>query len=207
VLNPATVRQLWEEVLLKAENPPKQPDLIYLCGQTKDNRSSVIEAALGFHPEVRIACPGHENSPGFEGFLVWKQSLIDAGIDEDRIVPIESGILQADGSCKANTLTEAQGLVKFARANSIGAVAIVAPRWHIVRCFMTFVGQLEGDPTLRIHPALGKPLLWDEAAAHSQGSVAGIRADLPAMEMARIFEYHEKGDLPYSAVALAHLQR
>lgn len=203
MLDPAAIRMLWQTVVLKAADPPKNPDLVYLCGQAKDNQLSVLAVARDFE-NVPIACPGHEGSPGFEGFAAWKQELSQHGVDESRIVPIHGAERTTEGSLVSNTLTEAKGLVEYVRFREIRSVVIIAPRWHIVRCFMTFVQQASAIESLRIHPALGVSLPWHEAAAHSQGSVVGIRADLMAMEMARIFEYHAKGDLCDPEVALAH---
>lgn len=101
-----------------------------------------------------------------------------------------------------------EALVRYARVRNIKDVVAITPRFHIVRAFMAGVhGLLKDYPELRLHPRLGTPLEWNEAASHSQGTLKGIRADFLVEETIRIYTYHEQGNLPAPEDVLSYLDR
>lgn len=201
MLNPVLLERLFQTLKKEAEAPTHVTELVYLFGQTPENQSSTLDIAKQFEGPVGI---NGFNLPyaGYPGFDVWKKALIDRGTDAGRIVGMDG----FEGTM-SNTLTEARALVRYAKKQQTSDITIVAPYWHLLRCFMTTVGiALKEYPLLKIHPLFGVMLPWNERATHSQGIVAGIRADFMFTETIRLFQYNEKGDLPSAEEVLSYIE-
>jgi hypothetical protein len=178
-----------------------------LFSQTASNQSSVLDAGARFPGLIGMTeGPGGNGYPGFDD---WRVELVRRSVRADRIVPVPNGSVPGSGSVtpRHTTLTEAYGLVTFSRERRMTGVVIVAPPWHLLRCFMACVGALLRDyPDLELFPAFGTSLPWQEEAVHSQGSLKGSRADFVFHETTRIFRYHAQGDLPDPERVLAYVE-
>jgi hypothetical protein len=206
MLNPAELLTLYKRVMEEAPRHPRTPELVFLFGQTVDNQSSVLDVAKCFDAPIGIDSEDDTISLGYPGFGAWKTELLKRGIPDAKIVGVSGTFTRDGGVLRGNTFTEAGAFVRFAKANNLRTVVIVAPRWHLMRCFMSMVTWVGREyPSLHVYPALGAPQPWDELAVHSQGRSSGTRADFLFQETVRLFQYHEKGDLPSAEDALAYL--
>lgn len=191
-------------VLAAAANPPRNASLIFIPGQSPDNQRSVHDAAADF--EGVIGIPGYDGNinPGFAGADAWLKELINRQVDSARIVTVVGCSDEKDGKRIANTLTEARGLVAYAK--ELKDVVLIGTYFHLPRIFLTFVSEARRQGTsTRFYPALGRPLPWDERVAHSQGTNMGTRADFVGDEYLRILVYHAKGDLIHPRDAMQYL--
>lgn len=198
MLRAKQLRTLYWRVYTEADQTPPRADLAYLFGQTKENQASVLDVAPNFSGPIGIVGDEGTEASGYPGFSAWKRELIARGIGEERILGIP-GTFSADreGVFRGNTLTEAAALVRLLRERRMESVVIVATYWHLLRCVMTTVGMaLREYPELKIYPAHGASLPWDEVVPHSQGRTMGSRADLMAEEIFRLLDYHEQDEIP-----------
>jgi len=176
-------------------------ELHYLFGETAQNKKSSLDRALRLQGPV--ALPGHDRveHTGYDGVTDWTAYLLQRGMTPARIVLIKGGFLMAtNGQVQGNTLTEARALVKFCKQQSIQRVGVLAPEFHLVRCFVSTVGEAirQNYEALAIYPVLGEPLDWFERVVHSQGKLVRTRLQLMREELARIIRYtlKEEDDLP-----------
>lgn len=169
-------------------------DAAYLFAQTQDNESSVIAVAKNIIEDSvasRILLLSTRIRQGYPGFQVWKAKLLELGIPETLITPVE--LKHAEPH---NTLTEATALIRFAKQSQYKAIVVSAAPFHQVRVFMTAVRiALNEFPNLRIYNFPGITLPWTEQVVHSQGMLAATRARLIQAEFERIDNYYQKGDL------------
>jgi len=173
---------------------PKKPvDIAYLFAQAKDNEESVFFVARKVMHHLlsrRILILNSEPSAGYAGFDVWKDKLMELGIEEDRIISVN---LKTGNH---NTLTEAEAVVRFAKYNNYQTMITSAAPFHQVRAFMTTVRVAIAEyPELKIYSIPGKALAWNEFVTHSQGILTAERSELINSEMERIEHYISKGDL------------
>lgn len=191
--------------------PPKLnivPDqfVVYLFSETKDNQESSLEKVIVLRDAGGVSritlCDGDTNH-GYPGFAAWKEYLVSRGVPEGEIMPVASPVTQTS----ANTLTEAQALVRAAKELGWSELVIIAPPFHQVRCFITMVSVLFDEyPELKVYNEVGVSLPWSEKVRHSQGVLQATRSELIHTELERIERYHEKGDLVSPETALAYLR-
>lgn len=208
-MNGAAFRTLYYRIMAEASGVLPQADLMYLVSQTRSNESSVLNRVSDFSGPVGIiGYPNTEKLMGYPGSDVWIPELHKRGVPDDRIVPVQGSFIEVGGKQTIHTLSEMQAMVRYARTNAIRKIVLVAPRFHLLRAFMSAIlGLVEYYPELRLYPALGTPQAWEEESSHSQGALKGVRVDFFVEEMIRIYTYHAVGSLPDPEVVLDYLDR
>jgi hypothetical protein len=190
--------ELSKRILQEGEHPPKRADIIYLFGETSDNEESVLAVAKDF--DGPIALVGHDDtqSSGFPGFGSWREKLVASGIAPERIVPIFGSFdYDREHRFRGNTMTEALAFIDYAKTHSLRSAVVVAPAFHLTRCFaMTVSVALRDYPELNIYPALGKALAEDGDVAHSQGVMRGTRIQIRRKDLARLGRWQEQNGIP-----------
>lgn len=208
MLNGAKLRDLYYQVMDEGVKPLPQADLLYLVGQTRSNQVSVLDRARDFAGPVGIIGYPETERFGYPGSDVWVPELMGRGVSQERIALIKGSFVEVAGQQIIHTLSEMRALVRYAKRHDLRKVVIVAPRFHLTRSFMAAVYAVEESfPELKVWPTLGTPLLWEDGASHSQGSLHGIRADFMVEETIRIYTYHAQGNLPDPEEVLAYLDR
>lgn len=186
-------------------DPRRGPfEMLYLYGETTDNDPSTILRAIelanaGAMKSIGIS--GADATNGYAGFDVTVERLKTFGWNSE--MPIVK--LASDGN--ANTLSEARALVAHAWAVG-GDIGIVAPAFHLVRCFMTMVTAIGNNP-IRVYAIPGTPLRWNEEVVHSQGIVRDTRSGLLSnQELPRLEKYRapEFGGLFSAEKVLQYLE-
>jgi hypothetical protein len=198
----AEVNAIWDKIIEEAASSCVLGDeLHYLFGETAENKRSSLDRALRLRGPV--ALPGHDGvqHTGYQGISEWTDYLLRRGMAPARIIAIKGGFqMAANGQIQGNTLTEARALVKFCKQQSIERIGVLAPEFHLVRCFVSTVGEAirQNYETLAIYPVLGEALDWFEQVVHSQGKLQRTRLQLMREELARIIRYmlNEEEDLP-----------
>lgn len=180
-------------VLCDTEFPGGSPrSMTYLFGQTTDNQESVFCTATELRKMgtiCRVGVSRGDMGHGYPGFDAWHSVLQLLGFSDADIVPIDvvGGL---------NTLTEAQALVRYLRAEGINHVCITAAPFHQTRAFVTMVSVAVREyPTLYIYNKPGQAGDWNTKVRHSQGTTIGTRAELIGEERKRIARYQREGDL------------
>lgn len=204
VQDPIDELKVW--MIAARDRVPMRVDAAYVFSQTDDNRSDALTAAAGFYHDnrtERICCAqagpyqADASSPvSFGGFEAWRRTLTDYRVGAPDIV----GVPINDETWHCGV--EAQEFIRLASGSDWKRVAIIAPAFHIARCFVnavTFATQFE--PRVRVY-AVCVPVAWNEVVLHSQGHVRGTRLDLLAGERERVnLRYGNQYDLlDYPAV-------
>jgi hypothetical protein len=206
LVSPLLVARRYELVVRTlSDELPEQADIAYLFGEATDNQQSVLKkgAELWKERRVRQICIlGLKSSPGYEGFDPWRDALIGLGVQATSILPINPQTVRG----ASNTLTEAIDLVAVSQRCGWRSVVVVGAPFHLLRCFMSTVGQVQKQHTnLQVYAACGGSLPWTARVTHSQGVVVGTRAQLISGDIAATVIYHWKGDLPSVKQALNYL--
>src|SRR5258708_1286070 len=196
--------ELVTRVLCDTAAPARLADAAYLFGETADNESSGLAAALlagKLGRAKRIALCGEKGSHGYPGFDNWKKKLVQLGITAASIVGIP-----ISHAFPPSTHAEAWGLAQHAKKNKWKNIYVVAPPMHQLRAFVTTVTAFtrEGAPT-RIFNFVGLPQRWEEHIIHSQGIQEGTRSELLGEELKKIEKYYRKGDLISGEEVLKYL--
>src|SRR3989344_5254741 len=206
MLNGAKLRELYYRVMAEGARPLPPADLMYLVGETRSNQASVLDRAKEFSGPIGIIGYPDTEHFGYPGSNVWVSELIERDVSSERIALITGSFVEVNDKQIIHTLSEMRALARYAKAQQIRSVIVIAPRFHLLRAFMAGVlAVLEHYPELRLYPALGTPLDWSEASSHSQGTLPGIRADFLVEEKMRIYAYHEQGNLPNPEDVLVYL--
>lgn len=181
-------------IRLFGEVPPENVDAAYLFGETADNEMSVLKRAFDVYWgewTSRVVIPGIGPIAGYPGCSAWRTRLMGLGIPPESIL-----LAGSETQAVSNCYTEAMHFVALAKASGWKRAAVIAPHFHLPRCFITMVsGALQDYPALRLYAVPGVPLPWQETVVHNQGVLNASRADLIATEFERIVRYTEKGDL------------
>ena len=206
--NPKALYQLMPRIFGAAAKPPFNPEMVYPFGQREVNEASVLDAAARFSCPIAIAGEDNTAKFGFPGFTAWKQSLAERGVRGYRIIAFPGTFKpDAKGDMRGSTFTEMTALVPFLKKMGVRSLVALAPEWHILRCYMTAVGvAVQEYPELKIYPAFGDPLPWDEDSEHSQGTTLGKRWWFLITETARLWEYEGRG-VPRFEVVLDYMDR
>ena len=179
---------------------------LYIFSETEDNQLSPVEQAIvcwSRNAGEKIVClntvAGRNGSAGFE---FQKYELIWHKVPEAAIIPLEV----PPEPFMVHTRSEAELLVRYARAHQWGSVIVCAASFHQVRAFASVVTiALREYPTLRIYSAPGTPLNWKNRVRHSQGALQNERKALIQEEYNRLVKYHKKGDLASNDEILNYL--
>lgn len=205
MLNGAKLRELYYRVLSEGANPLPQADMMYLLGETESNQDSVLDRASEFSGLIGIT--GIQAISGYPGGDAWVSELKKRWVPRGRIVLTDS-LIEINGKKVSHTLSEMRAVARYAKEHAIETIVLVAPRFHLLRAFMSGIQAVtECCRELKLYPALGTPLPWDEESLHSQGTLEGIRADFIFEETNRIYTYHAQGNLPDPESVLAYMDR
>lgn len=184
--------------------PCPATDGTYVFGQTADNEASVLDTACRLHAGGHTAAVLVAGSPprsGYPGDVVWRARLADRGLADAAVLSVPT-----DEHPLLSTLSEAEALVRFARARGMRAVHVVGAPFHHLRAVITAVSvALREYPALQVYSAPGAALAWDALVVHSQGTLAARRTELIDAELERIARYTAKGDLFPARDVLAYL--
>mmetsp|Transcript_1927 Transcript_1927/g.6200 ORF Transcript_1927/g.6200 Transcript_1927/m.6200 type:complete len:251 (+) Transcript_1927:146-898(+) len=185
--------------------------LLYLTSHTDDNVSSVAAGAAmaraALPPGIQTLLLGLENekleppTPCYGGPQVLEELLDREGLSHERL-PYELPY--------ANTLTEAETVIRECQRQNAMALVVVAPPFHMPRALLTFLSVCAREmPALHVYAAAGgtAPGWWNAEVVHSQGVVRGVRTDLVQGEVERMRRYCAKGDLLTPREALQLLAR
>ena len=189
----------------------KRPQLAdtYLFGQTADNEQSEFQAALQMQ-QGRLAgrfwVINSIEAEGFPGYVKWHERL-GRIIDSESVkpLPIPADVRERfqrwpysevktkqliDAHCNVNTLSEAQSLVAFAKAENKPFLYAVSTPFHMVRAYMTLASEiLQSGQNISVYFYCGAILPWNEVVVHSQGMQVRTRGELVAEDMAKIQTY------------------
>lgn len=196
---------LQTHILADYRDPRRGPfEMLYLYGETTDNDQSHLLRAIELAEAgamKSIGISGADAQNGYAGFDVTVLRLKAFGWKST--MPIVR--LPSEGN--ANTLSEAESLVAYARMKG-GDFGIVAPAFHLVRAFMTMVTAI-GPYPIRVYAIQGVQLRWNEPIVHSQGVVRGTRIELVGeSELPRLEKYRapEFGGMLSAAAVLDYLK-
>lgn len=188
------------------DNSPMLVDLLYLFGETPDNQNSVLRPAAEIYRRVgtvKVGITGLRGAQfGYPGVATWQMALETQGVRPRDIL-----LVPADEK-NANTYTEAVELVRLASEHKLGSIGVMAPAFHLPRCFLSTVSAAKtmGASHLRIYAMVGDPQPWNEKVIHSQGVVTGTRTEIFRGELERISRYQAKGDLISLEEALEYMR-
>lgn len=168
---------------------------VYLFTETPDNQESVLQRGTEF---LRAGKASHlllidnqgGSEPGYPGAPPWQKRLRELGVPDDKVVliPFTASVL--------HTLSEACAMVRFATERGWNRIIIVAPPFHLLRCFLSAITAVQLlNPELRVHCQVGITQPWGERAVHSQKVVCGLRKDLIVGELRRIKRYQRRSKL------------
>ncbi len=191
--------------ILADVRPAALAEAAYLFSQTEPNQPSVFTAArelLQHSLAVRLWISDCTPKSGYVGATACRRAMIEFGLPARAIeeVPMEPTEI-------LHTLIEAQGVVRWARRRGCQRLIVSSAPFHQERAFMTAVtAALREYPALKIYSYPGAPQPWDEVVTHSQGTLAGTRAELLVEEQRRIEKYTAQGDLAPRRAVLEYLR-
>jgi hypothetical protein len=144
----------------------------------------------------------HGENTGYPGAKAWKDYLYYSG----NLAP--SHIITVPCLELLHTFSEALALVRHAKECGWKSLIIVAPPFHQLRAFISVVSAIRklGVTDLRVYNQVGTTLPWHEESRHSQGTLKATRLGLVLTELARVYRYHEKGDLVSVSEVLDYLE-
>lgn len=166
----------------------------YLFTETPDNQESVLIQAKrllrdGKASVLLIIDNKGGSEPGYPGFEVWRKQLNRIGVEDAQIVriPFTGPLL--------HTLSEALELVRFAKEKRLDKILIVAPPFHLLRCFISTVTAGHLNTNLRVYTEAGITQPWNEHAVHSQKAVQGLRKNLIVQELRSVRRFQIRNKL------------
>ncbi len=196
-----------EELLHRIFCDPLPPSCgaAYIFGQTPDNESSIFQRAQSLVERGQtdaVWIPGTEAMSGYPGKTVWCDR-ITSYVSPELVQPVPT-----DPTDSLNTLIEAQATVRYAKAQGVKSLLVVAMPFHQQRAVMTIITvALAEYPTLRVYSAPGMAMDWQATVVHSQGTLQGKCYELIYGEQERIDKYGKKGDLASRGAVLNYLRQ
>ncbi len=196
-----------EELLHRIFCDPLPPscDAAYIFGQTPDNEASVFQRAKLLVEQGQTSAiwiPGTEAMSGYPGQSVWRDRIA-AYVPPTLVQPVPTEPTQS-----LNTLIEARATVRFAKAQGVKSLLVVAVPFHQQRAVMTVITvALAEYPALRVYSVPGMAVDWQATVVHSQGTLQGKCYELIYGEQERIDKYGKKGDLGSREMVLNYLRQ
>ena len=184
---------------------PDVCETAYIFGQTPDNEASVFQRVQWLVEQgktLAVWIPGTEAMSGYPGRKAWCDRIA-THVSPQLVKPVPT-----EPTDSLNTLIEAQATVRFAKAQGVKSLLVVAVPFHQQRAVMTTISvALAEYPTLRVYSAPGMPIDWQATVVHSQGTLQGKRYELIYGEQERIDKYGKKGDLASRGTVLNYLRQ
>ncbi|MBX2863261.1 MAG: hypothetical protein KTR27_06865 [Leptolyngbyaceae cyanobacterium MAG.088] len=184
---------------------PAVCDAAYIFGQTPDNESSIFQRAQSLVDQGQTSAiwiPGTGAMSGYPGQNVWCDRIA-AYVPPELVQPVPT-----DPTESLNTLIEARATVRYAKAQKITSLLVVAVPFHQQRAVMTIITvALAEYPALRVYSAPGMAMDWQATVVHSQGTLQAKCYELIYGEQERIDKYGKKGDLGSREAVLAYLRQ
>ena len=165
---------------------------VYLFTETPDNQESVLQrGAELFHARKASHLLLIDNlggsKPGYPGAPPWQKRLQELNVPNEKVIliPFTEPVL--------HTLSEATAMVRFAKEQAWGKVVIVAPPFHLCRCFLSTITAVRHlNQEMRVYCQVGVTEPWHGHAVHSQRAVQGLRKDLTVGELRRMKRYQRR---------------
>src|SRR3989344_8423255 len=166
--------------------------LAYMYANTPDNQDSMFLRAIELANAGAIESLGTSEGDlghGYEGF--------DHSVERLKVFGWKGQIplVKLNVGGNVNTGSEATKLAEYARSfagggSNGGALAVIAPAFHLPRAFVTTVTALHnvGLAAVRVYPICGVSLPWLQEAVHSQGA-KNTRAGWLTGELQRLEKY------------------
>ncbi|MEM9807865.1 MAG: YdcF family protein [Cyanobacteria bacterium P01_D01_bin.56] len=184
---------------------PECCDAAYIFGQTPDNELSIFQRAQSLvenRQTLAIWIPGTDAMSGYSGQKAWCDRMA-AYIPIGLIQPVPTA-----PTTSLNTLIEAQAIVRYAKAQRVKSLLVVATPFHQQRAVMTTITVLLAEyPDLQVYSAPGVATDWQATVVHSQGTLQGKCYELIYGEQERIDKYEKKGDLASREIILEYLRK
>jgi len=192
--------------------------LVYLFTEIDDNTKSIIDGAVKLSRErpcrfLAVDCDNSRIENKIDAFSGGPPVAAKLSAD------LESGkggegsnssveLIPFEPTDMIHTLNEAECAVRFAKAAGAAHLTVLAPPFHLPRCFLTTVSVAAREaPGLKVYAVQGSPQPWNEHARHSQGKVVGTRLSFIDGEIDRINRYTTKGDLLPIPAVLEYLKQ
>ncbi len=187
----------------RLEDRLRNVDSLYIFGQTRDNEDACFESSRKLLDTVQIKEVLVDNLPGqngYPGFSMWAEKLSKKyGITPNPLEIIEEGR-------GYNTLIESESLVRHSNKNNLKSFYLIAPRFHLIRAFMTASSvAIRENPEINFFAYPGAEQDWNQTVTHSQGILKGKRTDLIRGEIERIRKYQGKGDIEPTAKIIDYM--
>lgn len=190
----ATDEKLYQLNTMVLTDPPAPDEMlpVYLFTETPDNQESVLKrGAELFHSGKALNILLINNlggsEPGYPGAPPWQKRLRELNIPDEKVIliPFHEPVL--------HTLSEAMAMARFAKERSWNKVIVIAPPFHLCRCFLSTVTAVRHlNPELGVYAKVGITQSWHGHAVHSQRVVQGLRKNLIVGELRRIKRYQRK---------------
>lgn len=179
------------DAVITTDELPLHIPACYLFSQAPDSEKSVITAGVTLFRKnplcPLIAISGELSKKyGYAGCPVWTRKLLES-LPSNILITIPWDSNRFD---TLNTFSEAIGLVEYARENEWDSVVIVAPRFHILRCFVSTVSALIlHHPQLKVYAHAARRPQWFEKITHSQCRETATPLEFTVVERRKILNY------------------
>lgn len=184
---------------------PNCCEAAYLFGQTPDNESSIFQRAQMLVQQQQTSAiwiPGTGAMSGYVGQKEWRDRIA-AYVPIELVQPVPTA-----PTASLNTLIEARATVRYAKAQGVKSLLVVATPFHQQRAVMTMITVAVAEyPALRVYSAPGMAMDWQATVVHSQGTLQGKCYELIYGEQERIDKYGKKGDLGSREMVLNYLRQ
>jgi len=190
-------------ILADIEPPPKF-DVLYVYGETNDNKMSSFLRAVELEPQAKAVAFLKTGTLLTEKYFEcdYDKDLISMGIPKKKIF----GTAITHGY--AHTNSEALAFVKLSKSKRWKTAVIVAPAFHLLRCFAETVTALSKlYPEMRVYAQVSKPLSWIKTVVHSQDVLRGKRYELIEEEAQKLTKYLNNGHLLTARQILNYLNQ
>lgn len=179
-------------LLLSEQFTARLSEIGYIVGETTDNLPQSLSSAAtalnsGNIKTIAVLDPkSPEYNYGYPGPKYCLEELINFGVPKDKITVISSQKpLQ-----KINTSSELEIVAEYLKeTNYKGNFVLIAPWFHILRSYITFLSALKENADKIIVNVLSVPLSPYEEVVHSQGIQKGTRLKIFTKEIAKCIKY------------------
>ena len=190
---------------------PRPLEVAYLFGNTPELEHSILERARALvedgQADLLAVTAGREIRTDPDGHIIyrggqaWKRDLIEAGIDERKIVVVPAPDPQT------HTGSEAKRFIGMIQDSGLSAVSVVAHPTHVLRAFVSTVTEVvRRQLDIKVYAIPGLAEDWQSTTLYSQHGERRKRIDCLEGELQRLNRWHAKGDLISAAEVLNYLE-